>query len=164
MKISKILIGIDDSKYAEHAAEYGFDIAHKFKAEVGVVNIVEPMVMPETTAGIDPLMGAGMAGGVAQDMEILDIQKNNSANIVDSVIKRFAGDIEVTHFTEYGPTADGIINCSKEFGADLIVIGTHSRSGLDRTWAAGHLASSLRYQCASKAGCGRRCSAAPLSK
>jgi nucleotide-binding universal stress UspA family protein len=40
--------------------------------------------------------------------------------------------MQVTHFTEYGSTASGIIECSKEFGADLIVIGTHSRSGLDR--------------------------------
>jgi nucleotide-binding universal stress UspA family protein len=132
MKISKILIGIDDSKYAEHAAEYGFDIAHKFKASVGVVNIIEPMVIPETSAGVDPLMGTGTAGNIVQELEILDIQKNNSENIVDAVVKRLAGGIEVTHFTEYGSTADGIISCGKEFGADLIVIGTHSRSGLDR--------------------------------
>jgi nucleotide-binding universal stress UspA family protein len=35
MKISKILIGIDDSKYAEYAASYGFDIARTFNAHVG---------------------------------------------------------------------------------------------------------------------------------
>lgn len=132
MKITKILIGIDDSKYAEHAAGYGFDIARKFNASVGVVNIIEPLMMPDTGVGVDPLLGAGMAGNMAQDMEILDIQKNNAENIVERTIKKFAGDISVTHFTEYGSTADGIIDCSKEFGADLIVIGTHSRSGLDR--------------------------------
>jgi nucleotide-binding universal stress UspA family protein len=132
MKISKILIGIDDSKYAEHAAEYGFDLAHKFNAEVGVVNIVEPMLIPQTATGVDPLMGAGMASTVAEDMEIIDIQKSHSGALVESIIKKFGGDIQVTHFTEYGSTADGIISCGKEFGADLIVIGTHSRSGLDR--------------------------------
>jgi nucleotide-binding universal stress UspA family protein len=132
MKISKILIGIDDSKYAAHAAEYGFDMAHKLGAEVGVVNIVEPMIMTETTAGIDPLMGSALTNATLQDMEILDIQKNQSENIVERIIKQYAGDMQVTHFTEYGSTADGIIDCSKEFSADLIVIGTHSRSGLDR--------------------------------
>jgi nucleotide-binding universal stress UspA family protein len=40
--------------------------------------------------------------------------------------------MEVTHFNEFGSTGDGILNCSKEFKADLIVIGTHSRKGLDR--------------------------------
>jgi len=132
MKISKILIGIDDSKYAEHAAEYGFDLAHKFNAEVGVVNIIEPMVVPQPAAGIDPLLGAGMASTMAEDMEIMDIQKSHSGTLVDNIIKKLGGNMQVTHFTEYGATADGIISCSKEFGADLVVIGTHSRSGLDR--------------------------------
>ena len=131
MKISKILIGIDDSKYAEHATEYGFDIAHKFGASVGIVNIVEPMVIPPT-GGVDPMLGSALNNATFQDMELLDIQKNQSENIVERTIKRFAGDMQVAHFTEYGSTAEGIIECSKEFGADLIVIGTHSRSGLDR--------------------------------
>ncbi|ASU32767.1 universal stress protein [Mucilaginibacter xinganensis] len=132
MKISRILIGIDDSKYAAHAAEYGFEMAHKFGAKVGVVNIIEPMIAPDAGVGIDPLMGSAIGNAALQDMEILDIQKNQSENIMERTIKEFAGTMEVTHFTEYGLTADGIIECSKEFAADLIVIGTHSRSGLDR--------------------------------
>jgi len=132
MNINKILIGIDDSKYAEHAAGYGFDLARKFNASVGLVNIVEPAVMPETTSGVDLTMGTGMVSTGIEELEILDIQKQQAENIVERTIKRFAGEISVTHFTDYGSTADGIISCSKEFGADLIVIGTHSRSGFDR--------------------------------
>ena len=131
MKITKILIGIDDSKYAENAAEYGFDIAHKFNAAVGIVNIVEPIMMPSTGV-VDPMTGSAFGSESLHDMELLDLQKNQSENIVERTIKQFAGDMQVTHFTEYGSTASGIIDCSKEFGADLIVIGTHSRSGLDR--------------------------------
>jgi len=131
MKITKILIGIDDSKYAENAAEYGFDIAQKFNAAVGIVNIVEPMIMPSSGV-VDPMTGSAFNNETIQDIDILDLQKSQSENIVERTIKRFAGDMQVTHFTEYGSTASGIIDCSKEFGADLIVIGTHSRSGLDR--------------------------------
>jgi len=132
MMIKKILIGIDDSKYAEHAAEYGFDIAHKFKAEVGLVNIVEPVMMPQTIASTDPLMSMAMPGTGIEEMELLDIQKNQSENIVDRAVKKFAGNIQVTQFHEYGSTSDGIISCAKEFGADLIIVGTHNRTGLDR--------------------------------
>lgn len=130
--ITKILIGIDDSKQAEHAAEYGFDIARKFNAEVGLVNIVEPAVMPQVSMGADPLTGMPVQGAGFDEMEMLDIQKNIADNIVDRTIKKFAADMNVTHFTEYGSTADGIIDCSKEFKADLIIIGTHSRHGIDR--------------------------------
>jgi nucleotide-binding universal stress UspA family protein len=132
MMIEKILIAIDDSAHAEHAAEYGFDIARKFNAAVGLVNIVVPAMMPQMGASNDPILGMPSMGIGMEEMELLDIQKNQSENIIDRTIKKFAGDMPVTHFTEYGQTADGIITCSKEFKADLIVIGTHNRTGLDR--------------------------------
>ena len=131
MTIQKILIGIDDSKQAGHAAEYGFDIARKFNAAVGLVNIVEP-ALTSPGAGTDPMMGLPLQGTGIDEMELLDIQMSQSEKIVDQAVKKYAGDIQVTHFTDYGSTADGIINCAKEFGADLIVIGTHSRHGLGR--------------------------------
>jgi nucleotide-binding universal stress UspA family protein len=131
MMIKKVLIAIDDSPTAEHAAKYGCDIARKFNAAVGLVNIVEPAYLPQMT-GVDPIMGMPMQGIGMEETELMDIQKQQSENTVDHMIKKFAGDLQVSHFTEYGTTADGIIKCSKEFGADLIVIGTHSRTGLDR--------------------------------
>jgi nucleotide-binding universal stress UspA family protein len=129
MLIKKILIGIDNSKFAEHAAKYGFDIAHKFKAKVGLVHIVEPVMMPYNNSA-DPLMGTSDFSIV--DADIINIQNNASKTIIESTIKQFGDGLEVSHFSEYGDTADGIINCSKEFGADMIVIGTHSRTGIDR--------------------------------
>jgi nucleotide-binding universal stress UspA family protein len=131
MKIKKILIGIDDSKFAEHAAEYGFDIAHSFKAHVGMVHIVEPMVMPAST-NPDILLGSSTQMMGVNDVELINIQNDASETLIERTIKKLAGGLEVTHFNEYGNTADGIIDCSKEFKADLIVIGTHSRTGLDR--------------------------------
>jgi nucleotide-binding universal stress UspA family protein len=130
MKITKILIGVDDSKYAEYAAAYGFDLAHKFDAAVGLVNIVEPAMMPQTGAGADPFLGVQTNG--AEQLELMDIQKTQAESTVERFIKQFAGDMQVSHFTNYGSTSDGILQCTAEFGADLIVLGTHSRSGLDR--------------------------------
>ncbi len=78
------------------------------------------------------MMGMPAQGIGIDEMELLDIQKSQSENIVGQTIKKFAGDMQVTHFTDYGSTADGIIHCAEEFGADLIVIGTHNRSGIGR--------------------------------
>lgn len=130
MKISKILIGIDDSKYAEYAASYGFDIAHTFNAHVGLVHIVEPALIPETST--DTIMGLPMQNVDVNEMNLLDLQKDHSENIIQRTINKYAGDLQVTHFNEFGATADGILSCSREFKADLIVIGTHSRTGIDR--------------------------------
>jgi nucleotide-binding universal stress UspA family protein len=130
MKISKILIGIDDSKFSDHAASYGFDIAKKFNAHVGLVHIVEPSVTPMTAT--DTIMGMPMQDLGVNQVEMMEIQNQQSENIIERTIKNYAGDLQVTHFNEFGPTADGILSCSKEFKADMIVIGTHSRTGIDR--------------------------------
>jgi nucleotide-binding universal stress UspA family protein len=130
MEIKKVLIAIDDSKFSEHAAEYGFDIARSYSAEVGLVHIVEPIVYPP--AGNDTLTGIPFEVGAVTDKELITAQTESSENIISRTIKKFAGDLQVTHFTEYGLTAEGILGCSREFNADLIVVGTHSRTGLDR--------------------------------
>lgn len=131
MLIKKILIGIDNSPYAEHAAKYGFDIAHNFNAKVGLVHIIEPAMMPAPTT-IDPLSGGTMQGNLVGDMEVMNVQNDAGETLIERFIKQFAGNLHVTHFNEFGDTAEGIISCAANFNADLIVIGTHSRSGLDR--------------------------------
>jgi nucleotide-binding universal stress UspA family protein len=129
MPIKKIVIGIDNSPYAEHAAKYGFDIAEKFNAKVGLVHIIEPTIMPTP---IDP-MGAGtMQGPLVGDIEVMDIQSDAGETLLERFSKKFGKNVDVTHFNEFGDTADGIISCAVEFKADLIVVGTHSRSGFDR--------------------------------
>jgi nucleotide-binding universal stress UspA family protein len=131
MNIKKVLIGIDSSKIAEHAAEYGFELARAFKGRVGLVHVIEPTIMPLTN-NVDPMLGGTMQDMGANDVELVDIQNEASKRVVHNIIEKFGKDISITHFTEFGDTADGIIEASKEFNADIIVVGTHSRTGLDR--------------------------------
>ncbi|RYZ99193.1 MAG: universal stress protein [Sphingobacteriaceae bacterium] len=131
MQISKIIIGVDDSKYAHHAAKYGFGIARKFNAAVGLVNIIEPIVSPLDTS--DSILGMPLANVSApEEIDLINSQSTMSERIIDRIIQEFGEGLSVSHFSEYGSTADGILQCSTEFGADLIVVGTHKRSGLDR--------------------------------
>jgi len=130
MKINKILIAVDDSKYADNAAAFGFDLAHSYDAQVGLVNVVEPIVTSSADATL--MTGTPFDAGVANDPEFIKIQQEASGNIIQRIINTYAGDLKVSHFSEYGSKAEGIIECANEFGADLIVIGTHSRTGLDR--------------------------------
>jgi nucleotide-binding universal stress UspA family protein len=131
MKVHKILIAVDDTRYALHAAEFGFDLARSFNAEVGLVSIVEPIIYP--VSGTDTMTGIPMEGGANIDeIAMLKIQSESAENLMQQTTKKLAADLQVTHFTEYGLTGDSIIKCGKEFNADLIVVGTHSRTGLGR--------------------------------
>lgn len=137
MDIKKILIGIDNSNYAEHAASYGFNLARTLNAAVGLVHIIEPTVMPPMgtdTTSLD-LTGLGMpleGVGGPEILEVMKAEDNSHHTILQQTIERYGEGLQVSQLTEYGSTADGILSCSKEFGADLIVIGTHSRTGFDR--------------------------------
>ncbi|HTD41902.1 MAG TPA: universal stress protein [Mucilaginibacter sp.] len=130
MAIEKILIAVDDSRQADHAAEFGFDMARFYKAEVGLVNIVEPIVLP--SSGGNSITGIPTDISMVDEAEIVRIQTEASETNIKRIVQNYADALKITNFTEYGLTADGILKCSIEFGADLIVIGTHSRTGLDR--------------------------------
>jgi len=130
MKFEKILIGIDDSKYSENAARYGFDLAHTYNAQVGLVHITEPVVISQPT---DPSMvGSIMPTFGVDEPEILNVQQEYSSKLIEDTIKKYADDLHVTQFNEFGSTTDAILDCIARFDADLVVLGTHSRSGLDR--------------------------------
>jgi nucleotide-binding universal stress UspA family protein len=130
MKFQRILIGIDDSKYSENAAEHGFELAHAFKAKVALVHIVEPVMVSQTS---DPGMaGAFLPPAGTDDAEIMTIREEASNKLIEGTIKRLGGNLEVTQFNEFGLTTDAIIGCIAKFDADLVVLGTHSRTGLDR--------------------------------
>jgi nucleotide-binding universal stress UspA family protein len=129
MAIRKILIAVDDSRYADHAAEFGFEMARLCNAEVGLVNIIEPIIMP---AGSDSITGISTEVSMVDESEMVRIQKEAAENTVRRIQAQYAEDLKITNFTEYGLTADGILKCSAEFGADMIVIGTHGRTGIDR--------------------------------
>ncbi|GAB3933240.1 universal stress protein [Mucilaginibacter myungsuensis] len=130
--MKKILIGIGESKFAEHATEYGFELAHKLQAEVGLIHVIEPAVgVP--MGPVDSTMG--MSYDNTMDIvtpELMNIEQEVSKKVLQKFADKYGDDFKVTRFTEYGDTADAILECSKQFGADMIVLGTHSRTGIDR--------------------------------
>ncbi|MBS7566093.1 universal stress protein [Mucilaginibacter sp. Bleaf8] len=132
MEISRILIGIDNSKYADHAAAYGFGLARKFNASVGLATIIEPVPttgspMNDTTFGL-PFEGTADLVNV----EMMNAQNDAADTILNTTIQKYGSDLNVTQFTDFGSSGDGILSCAAQFNADLIVIGTHHRSGIDR--------------------------------
>lgn len=141
--MKKILIGVDDSKFADHAIAYGFELAQKLDATVGLVHVIEPVPMIEAT---DTSVGLPMDGGVDFiTPELMNIQQVGSENLIERVIKKYGRGEDITHFTEFGTTAEGIVDCAKKFHADMIVVGTHSRTGLDRLFMGSIAEHVVRY-------------------
>lgn len=121
----RILIAVDESKYSYDAAKYGFDLAHKLGASIGLVHINQiPMVMNVTG---DPILGN--AGVVLPN--VMDIQTEAGEKLLADIISNYGAGKDVKQFILTGDVRDEIIEVAKSFDASMIIMGTHGRTGFD---------------------------------
>lgn len=119
MNFKKILIAVDNSTCAEKAAKAGYEMATKFDAKVALVNIIEPVPLTAT-----PEMTMAPAF-----MEMYENSKENSALLLQEMQKKYSKGIETKLITLIDTATHGIIEEAEKWGAHLIVIGTHGRTG-----------------------------------
>jgi nucleotide-binding universal stress UspA family protein len=116
----KILMGIDDSKFSGEVLQA---IATQFRPEntqVRVLHVLEPI------APAPPQMAAGYAPE-------LDDQKKPARELVERIANelRSAG-FKVDTAVEVGDIRESIIDSAAEWGADLVVVGSHGQRGIQR--------------------------------
>lgn len=120
----RILIAIDDSSFSEKATAIGFNIANIMHAQVALINVMDP---PSTSYTGDPLLGQ-------QPLilpEISELQEEASRSILERYGNRWKGEHELTTFSQMGNPRVEILATAEEWKADLIILGTHGRTGFD---------------------------------
>ena len=134
MHVKNILVPVDFSEYSKVALRYGLELARKLDAAVTVLHI---NWIPAAYVGLDVMMPTLPEGGqTIQDYTHAQAQEHLAA-LVDEVAKP---DGPVIHReVRAGDAAKGIIDRAGEDDVDMIVMGTHGRSGLDH-WLIGSIA------------------------
>jgi len=132
----RILIAVDDSKYAQCAAEYGFSLAKKLNASVSLVHINELPIATNITG--DPILGD--TGMILPN--IMDIQNEQAKKLFEGFRTTFAPETIVDEYILQGDITNEIVNLAKEQNFSMIVIGTHSRTGFDH-FISGSIAASV---------------------
>ena len=116
----KILMGIDDSKFSGdvlRAVVMQFRTEH---TEVRVLHVLQP------SAPAPPQMAPGYAPE-------LDDQKKPAHELVERIANELRGaGFKVDTAVEVGDIRETIIDRASGWGADLIVVGSHGRSGIQR--------------------------------
>jgi nucleotide-binding universal stress UspA family protein len=121
----KILLATDGSTFSEAAARA---LASQFRpqeTEVMVMEAVEPLVF-----SVPPEMSPGYTPEMAERRKDLVKLAQQSVN-AGAEILRNAGFKAETVVVD-SEIRDGILGTAKEFKADLIVLGSHGRKGLQK--------------------------------
>ncbi len=119
-QFKKILIAVDDSAQSLAAAQTGFALAHELNAAVGILYVVDQShEVINADQGITP-------------EEIRSQLLEHAEKTVQQYIQLYKGTGEVQRFTAEGVPGEEILHIAQEWQAQLIVMGTHGRSGLSR--------------------------------
>lgn len=119
----KILLAIDDSKFSEAATQTVIQNFRPDQVQVCVLHVVEPWpLMPEFRQGDIKALKAAEKRLLEKGQELVDKAKKI---IGDSGFK-------VQSAVQEGDHRARIIDYAKDWNADLIVLGSHGRKGLDR--------------------------------
>ncbi len=140
---TKIVAATDFSEDSERAIEYAEELARRFGAEITVLHVDQPlspvMMSPDFGAGVD----IGAMSRIAEEQRLL------AQSEIDKIVARMrdAG-LKARSLLRVGSPFLEIINTSQSENADLIVLGTHGRTGLAHV-----LMGSVAERVVQKAGC-----------
>ena len=130
--MKKVLIALDYDPSAEIIAEKGYELAKALQAETVLVHVIaEPAYY--SSMDYSPVMGfTGFAGFSDVNIpEVIDELKVESKRFLDQS-KEHLGDPGIKTLVTEGVFADSILEAAKQEAADIIVMGSHGRSGLNK--------------------------------
>jgi universal stress protein A len=117
-QIQNILVAVDFSDYSRAALEHATFLAEKFGATLTLVHSVEPYVYPEDLS----------AGFTLEEIDARWMQKQREK--LEALRQTIKKGIPASVVVTMGTAWNRIIGAAKSWSADLIVIGTHGRTGL----------------------------------
>jgi nucleotide-binding universal stress UspA family protein len=120
----KILMAIDDSKSSEEATQALIAQAQPKATEVRVLHVIEPL----------PIAYSGGEWGYSVDWQKVtqEQRKQAEALVTETADKLRGAGFTVTAAVEEGTAKSVIIDSATKWPADLILVGSHGRKGLDR--------------------------------
>jgi nucleotide-binding universal stress UspA family protein len=116
-----ILFATDFSESSEHAFRYALSLACKFESRLGIIHVIN-----------EPVDLRGFYVPHISFDKLEEEIEQGAKKMMDRFCRAHARDYaKIETFVVPGIPYDEIIKKGSEIGADLIVVGTHGRTGLD---------------------------------
>ncbi|HUI43982.1 MAG TPA: universal stress protein [Terriglobia bacterium] len=123
LKIERIVCPVDFSEYSTRAYDYAYSLAKHYGAKLLLEHVVQPLTMAYPNYSFPDSMAFDVFSSLSADAEkrLAELVRNRSWN-----------GVQPQWSIERGMVPDAILSFAEEQSADLIVMGTHGRRGLDR--------------------------------
>jgi nucleotide-binding universal stress UspA family protein len=119
MRIRRILVPIDFSAGSDYALKYAAVLAREFGARIIVFHALEPLILGD-------IFGSPEIAGLNEEL-----RRSASRRVTLLVARLRKRGLRSQGVIERGPAAHAILEQAAK-SADLIVMGTHGRSGFSR--------------------------------
>jgi nucleotide-binding universal stress UspA family protein len=129
--MKKVLIAIDYNPTAQKIAETGYSLAKSMNAEITLMHVVADYTY-YSSLNYSPIMGFDSFStmGMVQTNTVVELEK--AAQEYLEKTKNHLGDTSIKTLVKDGDSGDAIIEAANDLKADVIVLGSHSRKGLDK--------------------------------
>lgn len=125
-----VLVPLDGDPAHEQGMQVAGDLAKSCGASVQLVTVVRTL---GTLTGQDAATGK-LLPGVTTAM--LDMSLEGAESYLDAMLENLAAQgVTATRAVRRGDPSGAIVKEAQECGADIIVLGTHGRSGMEAFWA-----------------------------
>lgn len=121
IQLQRILVPTDFSDYAAVPLKYGCALAEVFHAELHLLHVLQDLVAMVPEPGLAYLPPGDL---------IREMQESADQALAKLPDPAWAKETKVVRATRQGPPFLEIVRYAKENDIDLIVLGTHGRTGL----------------------------------
>jgi len=135
-KFQRILIAIDEETFSHTIIDYAKALHLNDETSITILTVVPPI--PSDQLGFDPVLGQQSV----VVPELGDVEEKFAKKFVDSFKREFPEVLNVETVIKLGSVKQEILDFADEWNADLIVMGTHGRTGFDH-FLSGSVAESV---------------------
>ena len=129
--MKRVLIALDFDPSAERVADTGYKLATSMNAEIILLHVIADAAYYSSTT-YSPIMGfTGFEDNII-DTTVLPLQLEKESERFLEQTKKHLGEDSIKILVLDGDFVEVILNTAQEHQADIIVMGTHSRRGLDK--------------------------------
>jgi nucleotide-binding universal stress UspA family protein len=126
--MKKVLIAIDYNPVSEQVAKAGHDLAKQLNAEVCLIHVLTDV----SYYGMQYPSFMGYDGyNIATEMNLSNEMRNFAEEFLKTATDHLQDPTAGYHLAE-GETDTALLHYAQEWNADLIVMGTHSHSTLEK--------------------------------